>query len=68
MKTTRKRLLQLGFAAMALPTRAAAQTAKAPVKVRVGTQPAEFTADIMYAIQEGFFDRAGVAVDLAISD
>ena len=62
--TSRKRLLQLAFAATILPTGVAAQTAKVPVKLRVGTQPAEYTADIIYAIQEGFFDRAGVAVEL----
>jgi NitT/TauT family transport system substrate-binding protein len=62
--TSRKRLLQLAFAAVALPTSALAQTAKAPVKIRVGTQPAEFTADIIYAIKEGFMERAGLALDL----
>lgn len=54
----------MAFAAVALPQSALAQTGKPPVKLRVGTQPAEFTADIIYAQKEGFLDRAGISVDL----
>lgn len=64
MTISRKGVLQLAFAAAALPAAALAQTGKPPVKLRIGTQPAEFTADIMYAIKEGFFDRAGIVPDL----
>ena len=62
MNISRQRAIQGALAALAIPRAVSAQAALPTVKV--GTQPAEFTADIMYGIQEGFFQKAGVAIDL----
>jgi NitT/TauT family transport system substrate-binding protein len=62
MNISRQRAIHGALAALAIPSAAFAQAALPAIKV--GTQPAEFTADIMYGIQEGFFQKAGVSIDL----
>jgi NitT/TauT family transport system substrate-binding protein len=64
MNVSRQRAIQLAAAAVAAPQVAAAQAVAAPITVRVGSQPAEFTADLIYGIEQGFFQRADLSIDL----
>ena len=64
MNVPRRRAIQLAAAALAAPQTASAQAAPAPLTLRFGTQPAEFAADVFYGIEQGFFSRAGIAIDL----
>jgi NitT/TauT family transport system substrate-binding protein len=57
-------LALLAAAAAAVPNAAFAQSATAEATLRVGSLPGEFAADIFYAIDEGFFQRAGIKIDL----
>jgi NitT/TauT family transport system substrate-binding protein len=61
---TRQRAIQLAAAALALPTSALGQSTPPSVTIRVGSQPAEFTADMVYAMQLGFFEREGITIQL----
>jgi NitT/TauT family transport system substrate-binding protein len=63
MPMTRRRALALTAAVAAVPHIASAQ-ANEPVIVHVGTQPAEFSADLFYGIDTGIFQRAGLSIDL----
>jgi NitT/TauT family transport system substrate-binding protein len=54
----------LAAAAAAAPTAAFAQSSAPEVTLRVGSLPGEFAADIFYGIDEGFFQRAGIKIDL----
>jgi NitT/TauT family transport system substrate-binding protein len=54
----------LAAAAAVAPTAAFAQSSAAEVTLRVGSLPAEFAADLFYGIDEGFFQRAGIKIDL----
>jgi NitT/TauT family transport system substrate-binding protein len=51
-------------AAAAVPTAAFAQSPAAEVTLRVGSLFGEFAADIFYGIDQGFFQRAGIKIDL----
>jgi NitT/TauT family transport system substrate-binding protein len=46
------------------PGVASAQSSPAPITLRIGSQPAEFGADLVYGIEEGFFQRAAITIDL----
>jgi NitT/TauT family transport system substrate-binding protein len=48
------------------PGAASAQSPSAPTTLRVGSQPAEFTADLVYGIEEGFFQRNAIAIELQL--
>jgi NitT/TauT family transport system substrate-binding protein len=64
--TTRSRAIQLTAAAIAAPTIAGAQTAGPPITLRVGSVPAEFTANLIYAMDQGYFAREGITIELQI--
>jgi NitT/TauT family transport system substrate-binding protein len=49
-------------AGIAFPNKALAQSSGAIM--RVATQPAEFTADLIYAQQQGFFKKAGIDLEI----
>jgi NitT/TauT family transport system substrate-binding protein len=61
---SRRSAIAMVAAGMAFPRRAFAQSAGPAVTV--ATQPAEFTADLVYAQQQGFFKKAGL--DVTIQD
>lgn len=62
MQTTRRGAIGLMAAAVGAPAIARAQSA--PTTLRVGSQPAEFTADLIYAINQGFFAKQGITIEL----
>jgi NitT/TauT family transport system substrate-binding protein len=62
LNTSRKALLAMVATGTLFPRSAFAQSSAA--SVRVATQPAEFTADLIYAQQQGFFKKAGLDVDI----
>jgi NitT/TauT family transport system substrate-binding protein len=62
--TTRLQAIQLTVAAIAAPTIASAQGTPPPVTLRVGSVPAEFTANLIYAMDQGYFTREGITIEL----
>lgn len=40
--------------------------AQAPALVRIGTSASEANADVFYAVDQGYFDRVGLAVDVKV--
>jgi NitT/TauT family transport system substrate-binding protein len=64
LEISRARSLVFLAAAATAPTAAFAQSSAAEVTLRVGSLPGEFAADLFYGIDEGFFQRAGIKIDL----
>lgn len=61
----RRRFLGLTFASFAAGTPAVSR-AQAPLALRVASTASDSYAEALYGVDEGFFDRAGLNVDLQI--
>jgi NitT/TauT family transport system substrate-binding protein len=67
MSVTRgKSIALLALSAVSMPLAAAAQSTPAPARIRLGAVPVDSYAEPFYAHEMGFFDRAGLAVELTI--
>jgi ABC-type nitrate/sulfonate/bicarbonate transport system substrate-binding protein len=67
MQITRSRALQSLAGAIAIPALVARASAQAPAQIKLGIIPIEPTCLAYYAKENGFFEKAGLDVDITTS-